>query len=214
MPNPFMTSSSAEMKLKAELEGWTVEITSRIDKALGILLTRFQELTYEDPKTFPLHLFKEAQILTCGEDILETGKSIESLKEFYGLSLTLFSTLYNVAHDLMRHERIADAREAYFYLCLIEPSEPRLWLDYGNAEYHTGNFSQAEKAYQKAIDLDPGEPRGYFFIAHALEELHLPKEALGYINQAITLIKSKSDLTKAWLEPALNYKQSLEGALL
>ncbi len=69
----------------------------------------------------------------------------------------------------------------------------------GNLYAGQGRWSEAERAYFKAVSSDPGNPDALFNLAVSLEQLHQPKLASNYYQRALTAATARPagfDLTQ------------------
>lgn len=70
---------------------------------------------------------------------------------------------------------------------LQDESKPAYWLDQGGLFATYGNYPEAIKAYQKAIELDPHNAEAYFDLGVSYGEMGDIDQALLYINKAISI---------------------------
>lgn len=82
---------------------------------------------------------------------------------------------------------VRDRIEEVWQAAANEPSEAARWLELGKV-YHAHQLTEpAADCYRRAIELAPGEPRGWYFAAHAEAEL-------GMLTEAVVALERVSEL--------------------
>ena len=111
-----------------------------------------------------------------------------------------------IAH--YRSNRITQALQELEALIQTEPDNPYFHELKGQILFETGHLSQAENAYQKAIELCPKSALMPMLLAQVLLEEEKKEQA----DKAIPLLKKalalESDLTEAWRFMAIAYEQT------
>ena len=77
------------------------------------------------------------------------------------------SNLFDWGSELLLHRTLDPAIEVFKRAAERYPSSSRLAIGLGMALYSRGNYDDAVKALLKAADLNPSDPRGYYFLSKA-----------------------------------------------
>lgn len=77
--------------------------------------------------------------------------------------------LFDWASELLLHRTLAPAVEVFRQATERYPKSPRLAIGLGMALYSRGNYDDAVKVLLKAADLDPADPRCYYFLSKAYD---------------------------------------------
>jgi tetratricopeptide (TPR) repeat protein len=96
---------------------------------------------------------------------------------------------------------VLPAAADYFNSAITDANDPNYWLDQGGLFATYGSYSNAVKAYKKALALDANNSKAYYDMAVAYGELGELDEALVEINRAIALDAGRSQYYygRAWL---------------
>jgi tetratricopeptide (TPR) repeat protein len=89
----------------------------------------------------------------------------------------------------------------YFNSAITDTNDPNYWLDQGGLFATYGSYSNAMKAYKKALTLDINNSKAYYDMALAYGELGELDQALVEINKAISLDDSRNQYYygRAWI---------------
>lgn len=79
------------------------------------------------------------------------------------------SNLFDWASELLLHRTLDPAIEVFRHAGERYPQSPRLSIGLGMALYSRGNYDDAVKALLRAADLNPSDPRCYFFLSKAYD---------------------------------------------
>lgn len=79
------------------------------------------------------------------------------------------SNLFDWGSELLLHRTLDPAIEVFQHANERYPKSPRLAIGLGLALYSRGNYDDAVKSLLKAADLDPSDPRCYFFLSKAYD---------------------------------------------
>lgn len=79
------------------------------------------------------------------------------------------SNLFDWGSELLLHRTLEPAIEIFQKAAERYPNSPRLWIGLGVALYSRGNYDEAVKSLLRAADLDPSDPRCYFFLSKAYD---------------------------------------------
>jgi len=85
------------------------------------------------------------------------------------------SNLFDWASELLLHRTLDPAVEVFTEATQRYPRSPRLAIGLGMSFYSRGNYDDAVSALLKAADLDPSDPRCYYFLSKAYDSS--PKQA-------------------------------------
>jgi len=79
------------------------------------------------------------------------------------------SNLFDWASELLLHRTLDPAVEVFTEATQRYPKSPRLAIGLGMSFYSRGNYDDAVSALLKAADLDPSDPRCYYFLSKAYD---------------------------------------------
>jgi tetratricopeptide (TPR) repeat protein len=79
------------------------------------------------------------------------------------------SNLFDWGSELLLHRTLGPAIEVFQQASQRYPDSPRLAIGLGMALYSHGNYDEAVKALLRAADLNPSDPRCYFFLSKAYD---------------------------------------------
>jgi tetratricopeptide (TPR) repeat protein len=79
------------------------------------------------------------------------------------------SNLFDWGCELLLHRTLAPAIEVFEQGTARYPDSPRLTIGLGIAHYSRGDYDEAVKALLRAIDLQPSDPRAYYFLSKAYD---------------------------------------------
>ncbi len=87
----------------------------------------------------------------------------------------------------MSESRFADAVNAYRQMVSLDPSNPRAYVDLGNALYWAGIPGEAMKQYAHSLDLNPDNATVHYKIGVLLVEAKHEEQAIAHFQQALKL---------------------------
>lgn len=79
------------------------------------------------------------------------------------------SNLFDWGSELLVHRTLDPAVNVFQMASRQYPNSPRLAIGLGMALYSRGNYDDAVKALLKAADLNPSDPRCYYFLSKAYD---------------------------------------------
>jgi tetratricopeptide (TPR) repeat protein len=79
------------------------------------------------------------------------------------------SNLFDWGSELLLHRTLDPAIEVFQQASARYPNSPRLAIGLGMALYSRGNYDEAVKSLLRAADLNPSDPRCYFFLSKAYD---------------------------------------------
>jgi len=79
------------------------------------------------------------------------------------------SNLFDWGSELLVHRTLDPAVDVFQHAVERYPQSPRLAIGLGMALYSRGNYDEAVKALLKAADLNPSDPRCYYFLSKAYD---------------------------------------------
>jgi len=79
------------------------------------------------------------------------------------------SNLFDWGSELLMHRTLDPAVEVFQQANARYPNSPRLAVGLGMALYSRGNYDEAVKALLRGADLNPADPRCYFFLSKAYD---------------------------------------------
>jgi tetratricopeptide (TPR) repeat protein len=79
------------------------------------------------------------------------------------------SNLFDWGSELLLHRTLDPAVEVFQKASERYPTSPRLAIGLGMALYSRGNYDKAVKSLLKAADLNPSDPRCYYFLSKAYD---------------------------------------------
>src|SRR5580704_3343158 len=89
--------------------------------------------------------------------------------------------LFDWASELLLHRTYEPAIDVFQEAVKRYPNSPRLFIGLGMALYSRGTYDEAVKALLTAADLNPADPRCYFFLSKAYDSS--PNQAQGVIQR-------------------------------
>ena len=84
------------------------------------------------------------------------------------------SNLFDWGSELLVHRTLDPAVNVFQSAAEHYPNSPRLAIGLGMALYSRGNYDDAVKALLKAADLNPSDPRCYYFLVKGIRQLPWP----------------------------------------
>ncbi len=106
-----------------------------------------------------------AQIEEKDQQFLEAAKEFETAAHMEPSE----SNLFDWGSELLLHRTLDPAVEVFQNATDRYPKSPRLAIGLGMALYSRGNYEDAVKALIKAADLNPSDPRCYYFLSKAYD---------------------------------------------
>lgn len=107
------------------------------------------------------------------------------------------------------------AHENYRVAARRWPEHPLVWVALGNAEYRAGRRPEAERAYRRAVALDPGDAVALNNLAHVLIERGCTDDASALLERARAVaappFRAAIDSTARALDRALTGKSHAAG---
>ena len=103
------------------------------------------------------------------------------LKPLTGLVASRARSAGNRARD---HGRWRNATEAYAKFLRLRPDSASIWVQYGHCLKEGGSAAEAEKAYLKALELDPANPDTLLHVGRVKLALNDPAAAASYLERA------------------------------
>ncbi len=79
------------------------------------------------------------------------------------------SNLFDWGSELLIHRTLDPAVDVFQHAAERYPKSPRLAIGLGMALYSRGNYDDAVKALLRAADLNPSDPRCYYFLSKAYD---------------------------------------------
>ncbi len=199
--NIFDVRSLEDVCLAPNLEELVDCVLVDVDDASPLLQLkklRSVDVNYDggikDKKTISQLEKKGVQILNRAEDVSEkkesSGKSnlVEDLK---------FIEEYEKAQDLFYDK--SDPRRAlpiFEKLISQRPEDADCWMEKGNVHSELGNDTEAEKAWLKCIELDPGYDEVHYNLANIKKDKKQYSEAMELVQKAIE--SGMADRPEAW----------------
>ena len=97
------------------------------------------------------------------------------------------------AEELLRAQRLPEARAAFEQLCQQNPREYDLWFNLGVINGRLGVFDAAETAFKKALTLHNGEPHLYINLARLSDLQGRLDEAVSHCQSYLRLKPNDAD---------------------
>ena len=85
------------------------------------------------------------------------------------------------------HGRLEAARESFASAAAVDPRNPSVFNNLGNALRALGRLDEAEDAYRRAIEIAPGYAEPWNGLGTLQVERDRPVEALPYLDRALAL---------------------------
>jgi len=104
--------------------------------------------------------------------------------------------IVKAAEDAYGEKKYDQARELYEKAIAASPKCYFAHIGLGDCLFFTGDLEKAVASYQKAIDLNPYDFRGFFFKAHALAKLNRFEEARGAFVKSLALQPHRESIIK------------------
>lgn len=129
-------------------------------------LTSFLEAAERDPRDLGA-VFSAARLA-------ETAGKMEIAADYYDRALELEphdpTVLSDAARFLIRREKFERARELLELAVQRDPEEPEYWLNLGYARQQTGDEQAAVAAYERTLELAPGNERAEELLSSLREQ--------------------------------------------
>jgi Flp pilus assembly protein TadD len=100
---------------------------------------------------------------------------------------TEFYRLFNVAMDLMKHHRTAEAIDAWHKALELDPEDGKAHFNLGYSLGESGDWNAAAVEYKKAAELVPTEPGVFANLALAQAQLGKLNDSIANYRQALAL---------------------------
>lgn len=97
---------------------------------------------------------------------------------------------------------------------LLDPNNPQQYVNLGGIYYQLGQWDNAQRQFQVAINLKPDFANAYYNLGHALESKGDLQNALNQYNAVKTLIADNSDATKKITEEINSLQAKIGDAAL
>jgi Flp pilus assembly protein TadD len=118
----------------------------------------------------------------------------------------------NVAVDRMQEHQLPAALRDMDMALSLDPDYPTLWSNIGVMRLHAGDSNGAERAYARALELNPHDASALFNMVQLLDRRGDPRE--GYFRQRLSRVEQKDPLQQFMLaldfERAGDYPHALE----
>ncbi|HXB58766.1 MAG TPA: sulfotransferase [Candidatus Acidoferrales bacterium] len=90
----------------------------------------------------------------------------------------------NKARRLLESYDFSQALAAYEKLTRQFPRNARIWVEYGAAAAGTGQLDLADRAWNKALELEPGNSENLLQVGHQYKSLRQPEKARAWYEKA------------------------------
>lgn len=114
------------------------------------------------------------------------GKADQMLKSILKRDPKNFHALHLSALIAFQTGNHPDSRQFFEQAFALNRRDSHLWLNYGNLMNTMGEFEEAEKAFRKALDLQPGMPSANSGIGMSLSGRKLHGKAIPFYNREIS----------------------------
>ena len=135
----------------------------------------------------------------------KSGKFLDAANEF-GTAAHMDpseANLFSWGSEMLVHRAYDPAIEVFQQATLRYPKSPRMFIGLGMALYSRGKFDEAVKTLLTAADMDPTDPRCYFFLSKAFA--NTPIEA----DEVIARFKRFSELEPNNADAAYYYAMAI-----
>jgi tetratricopeptide (TPR) repeat protein len=112
------------------------------------------------------------------------------------------SNLFDWGSELLVHRTLDPAVNVFQSAAEHYPNSPRLAIGLGMALYSRGNYDDAVKALLKAADLNPSDPRCYYFLSKAYDSS--PSQADEVIQRFLRFTELQPQNARAYLYYAMS----------
>ena len=151
-------------------------------------ISAFRQIADGSPYKWDARLL-EAQAL---DELEQTDDAVEILRALAEEHPERFDTLVTLGDMLRRHERYAEAEEAYGTaidrIDSLTPGHWRLLYAHGITLERIDRWSEAEERFQKALELQPEQPFVLNYLGYSWVDKGLNlDEAKGMLNRAVEL---------------------------
>lgn len=104
-------------------------------------------------------VLRNLQAGMCPQEIMEIGEG-------------QMRRLYEVAHQMLKDERVEDAVNAFVFLVTLNPFHGEYWMGLGAALQANHEYEGAIDAYELAAIYNLENPLPYFYMAKCLFAVH------------------------------------------
>lgn len=101
------------------------------------------------------------------------------------ISSETLNEFYNAALHFHEHNEFEKAADAFYFLCVIKPMIPNVWMGYGHSQQSLKRYESALYAYAIATLLDINNPKPHYFSALCYENLHEHHNAINSLDLAL-----------------------------
>ena len=123
--------------------------------------------------------------------------SLDAAMELQALRESPAVSALSAADKARDEKRWVEAIEAYETFLRLRPGAARIWVQLGHALQESGKAHEAEKAYLKALELDPENPDTLLHLGRIKRTMNDPEAAVRYFEQAAAF---PSPSLNAWNE--------------
>src|SRR5580658_4468533 len=95
-----------------------------------------------------------------------------------------FDENLNQARRLLESYDFSQALAVYEKLARQFPRKARIWVEYGATAAGTGQLDLADRAWSKALELEPGSSENLLQIGHQYKSLRQPEKARAWYEKA------------------------------
>lgn len=108
---------------------------------------------------------------------------------------------------LLRQKKYSAAKQQLLRLKLQYPQSARFFFLLGTAEYHLGEFHEAEDAFQRSLAINPNAPSTLYNLGILLLDLKRPASAIQYLEKSQKLMSPSAGLSINLIRAYLDNKQ-------
>jgi len=115
-----------------------------------------------------------------------SSPSLDAARELQTLRARLAADALSAADKARDEKRWAAAIDAYEAFLLLKPEAALIWVQLGHCLTESGKATEAERAYLKALELDPDSPNTLLHLGRARQSMDDPATAARYFQRAAT----------------------------
>src|SRR5271165_4245079 len=115
-----------------------------------------------------------------------SSPSLDAARELQTLRARLAADALSAADKARDEKRWAAAIDAYEAFLRWKPEAALIWVQLGHCLTESGKATEAERAYLKALELDPDSPNTLLHLGRARQSMDDPATAARYFQRAAT----------------------------
>lgn len=101
---------------------------------------------------------KQFEKLHSLNDISKQAREGKPFRDILGVNEEVLKKYFSIASNLHEKKRYSEAKDAFLFLCVLDPTISNFWQGLGLAEHCQENYAEALQAYVMGLSSDPDNP--------------------------------------------------------